>query len=66
MALPSLSPRKPKGAYHWLLVLAVLLAGAVLALLFAVSQGWLPPVDRLDGGGAALRAVPTSLPPVGR
>lgn len=58
--MSTLSLQDPKGMYHWLLVLAVLLAAAVAALLLGVAFGWLPPIDRFDGGapgvGAALAA----------
>ncbi len=47
-------PTSIQGAYDWLLLLTLLFAALLGVLLIASSLGVVPPIDRLDGGGAFL------------
>lgn len=50
-----------QGLYDWLLALTVLFAAFLGALLLASFLGVIPPIDRLDGGGAVLLPVVATL-----
>lgn len=59
VTLPKLTTTQ--GLYDWLLALTVLFASFLGALLLASFLGFIPPIDRLDGGGAVLLPVVATL-----
>jgi hypothetical protein len=48
------NPTSIQGAYDWLLLLTLLFAALLGLLLLASHLGVVPPIDRLDGGGAVV------------